>query len=92
MPESSQQQRAPKRRETGSNGPIVKRTRMGLNQKFVDALGWVITVMWAASMMLHAANIGYEPPASIHLLMMVVAGTAFGTSFVRTKDGDANGE
>lgn len=61
---------------------------MGLNQRFVDALGWIITAVWALSMALHAANIGYEPPASIHLLMMVVAGTAFGTNFIKPKNGD----
>ena len=42
-------------------------------------------------MVLHALNVGYEPPASIHILMMAVAGTAFGTNFIKPRNGD-NGD
>jgi hypothetical protein len=85
LPESSQPSDTPKRQATTSNGHVKRNT--GLSQQFVDILGWVITVMWALSMMLHAANVGYEPPASIHLLMMAVAGTAFGTNLIKPKNG-----
>jgi hypothetical protein len=64
---------------------------MGLNQRFIDVLGWVITLAWAFSMTLHATGIGYEPPASIHLLMMIVAGAAFGTNLIKPKTGDKDG-
>lgn len=96
MPESQQPSCTPKQQEATSDGPgtkePVKRTAMGLNQRFVDTLGWIITAVWALSMALHASNIGYEPPASIHLLMMVVAGTAFGTNFIKPKNGDTDGD
>lgn len=92
MPESSRPSRTPKSRDTISDVPGNKRTHAGLNQRFVDVLGWMITGVWALSMILHAINIGYEPPPSIHLLMMTVAGATFGTNFIRPKNGAASGE
>jgi hypothetical protein len=100
LPESSQPSHTPKQPETHSDylgtgtgmNRSTKAAFTGLNQKFVDILGWVITVAWALSMGLHATNIGYEPPASIHVLMMVVAGAAFGTNFIKPKNGATNGK
>lgn len=94
MAESSQPSPTQKRPGTDSDGRGSKkntRTSSGLNTRFVDTLGWVITGFWGFSMLLHAANIGYEPPMSIHILMMTVAGTAFGTNFIgRPRNGDEN--
>lgn len=91
MPESQQPSSTPEQKESPSRGQKGARTAVGLNQRFVDVLGWVITAGWAVSMSLHAAGIGYEPPASIHLLMMLVAGTAFSTNFIRPRNGDTDG-
>lgn len=96
MPGLWQRLFTPRQPDTVSNRPGItekesKRTHTGLSQKFVDVLGWIITGMWALSMILHAINIGYEPPASIHILMMVVAGAAFGTTFIKPKNGAVNG-
>lgn len=94
MPESQSPSPTPEQKDSTSPGrgkkQEPKRTAVGLNQRFVDVLGWVITAAWGLSMALNAAGIGYEPPASIHLLMMVVAGTAFGTNFIKPKNGDEN--
>jgi hypothetical protein len=64
-----------------------KKVTYPLSPRFVEVLGWVITCIWALSMFLHALNIGYEPPPSIHVLMMVVAGAAFGTNFIKPRNG-----
>lgn len=90
LEESSRPSHMQKQPDTNSTGPgkkSVQRTHAGLSQNFVDALGWVITGIWALSMLLRAASIGPEPHLSIHVLMASVAGTAFGTNFIKPKDG-----
>lgn len=48
----------------------------------MDVLGWVITGAWAASFVLDAVVKTYDPPWTIHALMMVVAGAAFGSTLI----------
>jgi len=88
--ESSLPSHMQKAQDTNSNGrgkKTVARTSSGLNQRFVDALGWIITVIWAVSMIFRALEIGPEPHMSIHILMATVAGTAFGTNFIKKTGG-----
>lgn len=43
------------------------------------ALGWTIVGAWTLSLVLDAIpGSTYDPPASVHVLMMVVAGALFG--------------
>lgn len=83
-----------KRPDKDSNGSGEKTTQtfVGLSQHFVDTLGWVITGMWALSMIVNAIpNSGYEPPVTIHVLMTAVATAAFGTNFIKPKNGGSSG-
>ena len=47
-------------------------------------LAAVITVMWVASSVLSYVNPDYNPPASANPLMLIVAGSVFGESVVRS--------
>ena len=92
MSESSQ----PSPTDDSSSGANSKhrgaiRTAGGLSQKFVDTLGWVITGMWAASMTLQVFIEDYAPHPTIHFLMTAVAGAAFGTNFIKPKNGNGGG-
>lgn len=71
---------------TGSGG-LGNRTTGGLQHRFVDVLGWLITFAWGISFVLDAAVKEYEPPVSVHALMMVVAGAAFGSSLIKKGEG-----
>lgn len=47
-------------------------------------LAIVITVAWTVSFIVDIEVQGYDPPASIHPLMMIVAGAVFGEGLVRS--------
>jgi hypothetical protein len=49
----------------------------------VDALAWIITVLWSASWLLDAFRTDYDPEPTIHIAMLAVVGVAFGTSMIR---------
>lgn len=83
--ESSQPSATPEQQASPSDGSDG-RTTGGLQRKFVDTLGWLITGAWAASFLLDAAIRDYDPPVSVHALMMVVAGAAFGSSLIHRGD------
>jgi hypothetical protein len=58
------------------------RTKAGLQRRFVDILAWIIVGAWGSSFVLDAVVTTYDPPPVIHALMMVVAGAAFGSTFI----------
>lgn len=68
---------------SNSSGGGRHRTASGLQRRFVDTLGWLITGIWSVSFILDAAVKTYDPPVSIHALMMVVAGAAFGSTLIK---------
>lgn len=51
-------------------------------------VGGLITAAWFASFVVDVVNPAYDPPATIHLLMMVVAGALFAPSVLNRKDKD----
>jgi hypothetical protein len=57
-----------------------------LQRRFVDILGWVITSVWGLSFILDAAIKSYDPPPIVHALMMLVAGAAFGSTFIQKEE------
>lgn len=59
------------------------RNPVGLRNSFIDILGWIITIAWAASLIADAVLKDYDPPISIHAVMMLVAGAAFGGQFIK---------
>lgn len=75
-----------RRRVRKSDGSDSGRTAGGLQRRFVDVLGWTITAVWAASFIVDALVRTYDPPVSIHALMMIVAGAAFGSALIQRGD------
>lgn len=64
-----------------------------MNTKLVNALAIVITVVWAVSFILDATIVRYDPPESVHALMLIVAGAAFTGTIIKTRNGNGgNGE
>jgi hypothetical protein len=56
-----------------------------VDRRLTLALGWTILLMWVGSMILDAVSTTYEAPPTIHALMMLLAGAAFGNT-LRKKD------
>lgn len=61
------------------------------SERTATVIAGVIVVLWVASFILDATSRSYDPPASIHALMMAVAGWAFGQRYLERnrKDPDA---
>jgi hypothetical protein len=57
-----------------------------VDKRMVTILGYTIIIAWAISMIADAAVKTYDPPATVHGLMMILAGAAF-TNTLR-KGGD----
>lgn len=49
-----------------------------MDKRLAAAVAITITAAWAVSFLVSIVNQSYEPPASVHALMMLVAGAAFG--------------
>lgn len=50
-------------------------------------IGWVVVGAWVGSIIIDASIPDYDPPASIHLLMMLVAGALFGPKITGRSSG-----
>ena len=63
-----------------------------MDKRLAAAIAIVITTAWAVSFILGALNPSYNPPPSIHPLMLIVAGAAFGTAVLpkRSKGDEAD--
>lgn len=63
------------------------------DRRLAKVLAYVITVAWAISFTIDIVNPDYDPPASIHPLMLLVAGGAFGEGIIRSvvKNSSSNG-
>lgn len=57
------------------------------NERIAFGLGSIITASWVISYILDILDNEYDPPTSVHALMLLVAGTVFGQGFIKsTKD------
>lgn len=55
-----------------------------MDKKVSNFIAYTVTVVWALSFIADIAlGSKYDPPASIHAVMMVVAGAAFTNSIVK---------
>lgn len=59
-----------------------------MDKRLSAAIAIVITVVWAASFIVSVINPQYAPPPTLHALMMVVAGAAFGNAVLGRKNGN----
>lgn len=58
--------------------------RSSPNERVAVWLAIVITSAWAISFIVDIVNKAYDPPASIHALMLIVAGAVFGDGLIRS--------
>lgn len=61
------------------------------NNKIATVMAIVITVVWAVSFLVDIVVEEYDPPPSVHALMMIVAGAVFGEGLIRNRNGNGNG-
>lgn len=57
-----------------------------MDKRITNAIAIVATVLWATSFVLDAVLKNYEPPLSVHAVMMTVAGAAFAGSVFKKED------
>lgn len=55
------------------------------NERIGVGLAIVITLAWIVSFLVDILVATYEPPYSVHLLMMTVAGTFFGGDLIKKR-------
>lgn len=58
--------------------------------KQTELVSYVITGVWVVSFFVDILVKGYEPPPSVHALMMLVAGALFGDGLLRRRDENNN--
>lgn len=46
------------------------------------AVGWVVVCAWVASLIVDALVKTYDPPTTLHIVMMIVAGYLFAPTIV----------
>lgn len=54
--------------------------------QFATWMAGIITFVWVASLITDAAWPAYEPPVTIHALMMAAAGWAFAGGYIRRQE------
>lgn len=57
------------------------------NNKVATVLAGVITTAWGVSFITDIVVKNYDPPASVHALMMMVAGAVFGEGLLKNRSG-----
>lgn len=63
-----------------------------MDRRVSNAIAVVVTFVWAASFLADAFIESYDPPPSVHTLMMLVAGAAFADGIMRARrNGNGNG-
>lgn len=72
---------------------MAEQTQQGMGDRIVNIIACVITAVWAVSFVADIFVKDYEPSAYIHVIMMTVAGAAFGKTIVlrNGKNGNGNG-
>lgn len=53
-------------------------------------VAWIIVGAWLASLILDATVANYEVPATVHGLMLIVAGFLFGPTITGRRDGNGS--
>lgn len=58
-----------------------------MSNKLITGIAIVITVAWSVSFLADIVVSSYDVPATVHALMMLVAGAAFGGTVIRRVNG-----
>lgn len=64
---------------------MSKREDIKDDRRITLMLAYVITAAWAVSFTVDIIVPTYDPPGSVHALMMMVAGATFGEGLLRTR-------
>jgi hypothetical protein len=69
---------------------VSKRTSTGLQQRFVDVLGWGIFILWAVGFSVDMLDLkkDWDLPAGIWGLMTLVCGAAFVAQAIKKDSGE----
>lgn len=59
-----------------------------MDKRITNAIAIIATVLWTLSFVLDAILPNYEPPVSVHAVMMLVAGAAFAGSVLKRDSND----
>lgn len=59
-----------------------------MDRKVSNIVALVVTFVWAASFLGDAFIETYDPPSSVHTVMMLVAGAAFADGIMRNRNGN----
>lgn len=59
-----------------------------MDRRVSNAIAIVVTVVWAASFLADAFIESYDPPPSVHTIMMLVGGAAFADGIFRNRNGN----
>ena len=54
-----------------------------MDKRITNAIAIIALLLWVVSFVLDAVLTNYEPPISVHIVMMTVAGAAFGGSVLK---------
>lgn len=63
-------------------------TKAKRDDQITLTIAYVITSAWAISFIIDIIKPTYDPPTSVHALMMIVAGATFGEGLLRTRKKD----
>lgn len=63
-----------------------------MDKRITNGIAIIVTIIWATSFVLSAIVPDYSPPVSVHAVMMLVAGAAFGSSVLKRSDDDNDAE
>lgn len=58
------------------------------NNRIATWVAVIVTVAWAVSFVVDILVKDYDPSASVHALMMMVAGAVFGEGLIKTRSGN----
>lgn len=61
-----------------------------MDKRLVNAIGIVVTTVWALSFLADVVMKDYDPSPYVHFAMMVIVGSAFGTKFLQGRGENGN--
>ena len=61
-----------------------------MSKRIINILAMVIIVAWVISFILEATMKTYDPPQTVHSLMLIVAGAAFTGTRLASRNGNGN--
>lgn len=67
-----------------SHGEMSRDNESRITQ--TEIISYIITAVWVVSFFVDIVAKGYQPPPTVHALMMLVAGALFGDGLIRRRN------